>query len=212
MQNLKVTKNRCDGAHCGLGDWYPDVETAIVEALAKGPEHNWTTDWYSSKKAIASAKIACVDGALWIDVSMSDDFDTPGRSTRSISHTTDLEEIREAIYTVWDEAEVDQKTNQLHVGWSVLGDSLCHSSGLIRYAWIETYIAPKGDALTYDYDSPPGDYYSQWGWQGECPDEGCESPVPVDVREKFEEYISGDHGTVTRVEYKGFTLQQWDEN
>jgi len=225
MQNLEVTKNRCDGAHCGLGDWYPDVEASIAEALAQGPDHEWTTDWYSSKKEIACGKITSQDGSLCVEVSVSDDFDTPGHGTKNIPHTTDLEEIREAIYAAWDWAEVDQKSNRLYVGWSVLaeidlgdlyGDEY---RGQRRKSWIETYIAPQGDALLYDYDSPPGDCYHKWGWQtGEWPDpmteptEDYESPVPADVREKFEEYISGDHGTVTRVEYKGFTLQQWEDN
>jgi hypothetical protein len=222
LHNLAVTKNRCDGAHCGLGDWYPDVEASIVEALEQGPEHEWTTDWYSSKKEIASARIShradLEGGGLCIEVTVSDDFDTPGHGAKIIRHTTDLEEVREAIYAAWDEAETNQKGNRLYVGWSVLhqedirwGPDSLRKNPPKSWQWIETYIAPQGEALYYDFESPPGDNYHKWGWENDWPEEGYESPVPADVREKFEEYINGDHGDVPRVEYKGYILQKWDD-
>jgi len=187
------------GAHCGLGDWYKEIEEGIQAALNQGPDYEWTTGWYSSKKEIASACITHAEGGICIEVSVSDDLDTPGLGTQIIQHTTDIERIREAIYEAWEEAEVDQKGNRLYVGYSV--HDATENGG-----WVETYIRPS-DALMWDYEQPPGDNYHQWGFQDES--EIPESEIPDDVKEKLAEWASdNDFGEFT---YGDFTIKAWDK-
>jgi hypothetical protein len=151
LPKLECMASHMDGAHCGLGDWYPEIEQGVQEALNQGPDYHWTTGWYASKKEIASARISNEAEGLLIEASVSDDFDTPGYGTRTIPHTTDLEKVRESIYKAWDEAEQDQKDNRLYEGFSVYQENQC----------IEYYIKPRGDA----FESPPGDCYHEWGFQ-----------------------------------------------
>jgi len=214
---LECMKTHMDGAHCGLGDWYPEIEEGIAAALAKGPEYDWTTGWYASKKEIASAKIDHCEGGMRVEVSVSDDFDTPGMGCQIIQHTTDLERIREAIYEAWSEAEGDQKDNREYVGWSLLHqEEYTDYQGRTfkHWAWMETYIQRAGDALEHCFegDQPPGDNYHKWGFQEDWPEEDCHSAIPEDVRDVFEQYIHGKHGNVPMVEYKGWRLRSWDDS
>lgn len=197
-----------DGAHCGLGDWYPEIERGIVDALEKPDE--WTTGWYSSKKEIASACITWTDDGIRVEVSVSDDFDTPGSGEKTIAHTSDLERIRKAIYGAWDAAEEDQKANRPYVGYSVFTEveSYGRYSGgkgqgapVKRQGWVETYIRPRVDAVDYGYyGCPPGDHYHQWGFQDEY-------VIPDDVKEQLEDWAdTNDSGSHTVGE---FTIKAW---
>lgn len=96
MEELSYRRG-VDGSHWGLADWYPELEEAIQKAVNRGPGYEWTTGWYGSKKEIASANITCAKRELHIEVSISDDFDTPGYGDKLIPHTRDLDVIREAI-------------------------------------------------------------------------------------------------------------------
>jgi hypothetical protein len=49
-----------------------------------------------------------------------------------------------------------------------------------HWGWVETYIAPVGLAETWD--SPPGDNYSKWGFQGE-------QRLPVTIRRRFRRFV-----------------------
>lgn len=224
---LECMSSHLDGAHCGLGDWYPEIEEGIQAALNQGPEHEWTTGWYASKKEIASARITNADGGMKIEVSVSDDFDTPGLGERVIEHTTDLETIRAAIYEAWDDAEGDQKDNRLYVAYSVLTEvehtvSRWYIPGLPYWlgslilrvlpflrnrkvrsqGWVETYLKPTYEACDFGYDQPPGDNYHQWGFQDEY-------DIPEDVKEQLEEWAqSHDLGSFTVGE---FTIKSWDD-
>tara|TARA_Y100000034_G_scaffold136208_1_gene211530 strand:- start:12589 stop:13167 length:579 start_codon:yes stop_codon:yes gene_type:complete len=180
-----------DGAHCGLGDWYPEIEQGIQDALNQGPNAEWTTGWYASKKEIASANISNDQGKLHIQVSVSDEFDTPGMGERIIDHTTDLEKVRETIYEAWDDAEFNRKENQTYVGWSILIDGK---------SWVETYIQQSADG--FFHDSPPGDCYHQWGFQEEY-------DLPEDVKEAIEDFVQSWDGS-SQFEFKGFVVRQWD--
>lgn len=154
-----------DGAHCGLTDWYPELEAAITAALARGKGYAWTSGWYSSKKEIASACIGQSGGEITVEVSVSDDFDTAGRGERTIRFTKNLERIRAAITAAWEEAERDQRDNRVYAGFSVgRGDK-----------WEFTLILPEGD--DYLMDSPPGDNYHRWGWQEV--EEGEDRPAEI---------------------------------
>jgi len=187
---LECMSSHLDGAHCGLGDWYLEIEEGIQNALNQGPDHRWTTGWYASKKEIASANISNDQGKLCIQVSVSDDFDTPGMGECIIDHSTDLEKIRETIYEAWDDAEFNRKENQTYVGWSILKDG----------SWIETYIQQSAEGFYHEF--PPGDYYHQWGFQEEY-------DLPDDVKEAIEDFIQSWDGK-SQFEYKGFVVKQWD--
>lgn len=176
MNKLK-SFTRGDGAHCGLTDWYPNGERAIRRALRKGRAHPWTTGWYSSKKEIACASISNVPGeGIRVEVSVSDDFDTPGmgedlmpfRGRLKTSHQVEF--IRDAIHRAWELAAADQRANALYRGFSIYE----------RNAWVLTYVAPAGDGC--HFDSPPGDNYHEWGWQDEC-------ETPKKIKKVFEEWI-----------------------
>jgi hypothetical protein len=173
-----------DGAHCGLGDWYPEKEQALEKAIAQDPM-SFDTGWYASKKEIASARIYSSNcETINVEVSVSDDFDTNGMGFASTSKKS-LEAIREAIYEAWDEAEKDQKGNRQYMGFSISEDN----------CWIETYLFNSGGL-----DTPPGDDYYQWGFQDE-------SNIPQKHRDALEtwvkRYVSG------RTKTKSFKSGKW---
>jgi hypothetical protein len=212
MKTLACMATHMDGAHCGLGDWYPEIEKGIQKALKHGPKQ-WTTGWYASKKEIASAKITCQDGKIKVEVSVSDDFDTEGLGSKTIPHTTDLEVVRETIYAAWDEANGNQKDNRCYVGFSILTRTRVYSTyiggkpqgkGRMAMSWVETYIRQSGDG--YCLDSPPGDNYSQWGFQGEY-------DIPDDVKERLAKWAEQwpDDGK-KEFKCKGFTIKPWEED
>ena len=170
-----------DGSHRGLSDWYQPFEAEIINALAEGPQSEWTTGWYASKHEIASACITSSGGVLWIEASASDDFDTVGRDKFKIDHTHVLETIRDAIDTAWENAEQDRKDNAPFQGWSIHWDG----------SWQETFIKPAGDGC--HMPEPPGDNYHQWGLQGES--EELDAPL----RNAIEMLIE-----------RGISIKEWD--
>jgi len=91
-----------DGSHWGLTDRYPNVEAALVEALSL--KEDWTTRYYSSKKACATCKIEQVSGVLEVTVSVSDDNDNYFYGVQKPEAHT-IEAIDKAISQAWDEAE-----------------------------------------------------------------------------------------------------------
>jgi hypothetical protein len=209
MRTLSCMKKSTDGAHRGLGDWYPKIEQGIVAALKKGPKSKWTTGWYASKHEIASAKITCLgNGKIEVEASVSDDFDTDGTDSVTIPFTTDLEKIRTAVYAAWNGAETNQKDNQMYTGFKVLHQEVSllkgKRKGPFRSEWVETYIAPAPEASLWD--SPPGDYYHQWGWQGDC-------KLPADVKVRFERWLSrylcGEAKT-SYCSWKGWKIEPWE--
>jgi hypothetical protein len=190
---LACTHNRGDGAHCGLSDWYDEVEQGLQQALDLGPGLQWTTGWYSSKKAIASGRIDCMGKVLVAKASVSDDFDTPGIGVYEMAHTTDLEEVRTAINIAWDRAEADQKDNQNYRGFSV------HDG---TGAWIETVIIPF--SAGHHLDEPPGDCYHQWGPQGES------DSIPADTLSALVEWASDSENEGPKT-INGFTIKPWED-
>jgi hypothetical protein len=177
LGTLDCMASHYDGAHWGLADWYPEIEAGIVDALSKGPEVEWTTGWYSSKKEIASAKITCYgDGQLEVTASVSDDFDTEGYGDKLIPFTQDLSVIRQAIYDAWDEAEANRKDNAEYVMFTV---KRCEPGDWDNpVSWVETFLFDP----TGMQDCPPGDNYFEWGWQNE-------SIIEPIVRDTFEKAI-----------------------
>lgn len=160
---LECMKGHGAGAHCGLADWYPDIERGIQQALLKSQKDgtDWTTGWYSSKKEIASARISKLGNIIHIEVSVSDDFDTNGTAWYDIKFTKglkDLEKIRETIHKVWDMAENDRKEKKEYLGYSI-GNRKSKNSQQ-RKNWIYTYLVN-----THGLEKPTGDNYFKFGWQ-----------------------------------------------
>ena len=214
MKTLKEFETG-DGSHCGLADWYPDKRKALQVALtARKP---FTTGWYCSKKEIASACITFdnlveVTQQLRIEVSVSDDFDTPGKGVVVAKWTKDLAKVEKHVYAAWGKAGCEQKANRVYTGFKVLTRKRVHSTyasgkpvGKARLAtvWCETYIRMDSDWC--DLDKPPGDYYHKWGWQGGC-------KIPKAVREKLEDYAcSYRNGKAASLTVGKWTIQPWEE-
>lgn len=192
LEPLECMSSHLDGSHRGLSDWYPEIEQGIQEALNRGPRADWTTGRWGSKHEIASAEITCIDGTLYIAASTSDDFDTEGVGRLEIPHTTDIEKVKEAVDEAWNLADEDRKQNREYRGFSVL-------KGGPGGSWVETYIANFSE---WGSDSPPGDNYHEWGWQGEC-------KIPREVREKLEDWAIQNPDSKETFTYKGWTIRPW---
>lgn len=219
MIKLECMKNHCDGAHCGLADWYSDIEQGIVQALNQGPEFEWTTGWYSSKKEIANCCIANAQDGITIKVSVSDDFDTVGKSEKVIQHTTDLDVIRRTIYEVWDEASSDQEDNREYVGYSIFTEIETHSmyiggvpqgKPVKTQGWVETYLKPNPNKSNDDFyfgfecelDGPPGDCYEDWGFQNEY-------EIPDDIKTQLAQWAESNEDGEFSI--GGFTIKPWKD-
>lgn len=173
-----------DGSHRGLTDLYPEGETALRNALAN--KSDFQTLWWGSKHEIASARVSRKSETVTVEVSVSDDFDTPGRGERTGTWDT-FDQVLDAINLAWDDANQDQKNNRCYDGFSVLKGN----------SWVETLILPRGDGVFLD--SPPGDYY-EWYWQGDF-------QVPETVKDFF---MAVAHEGQT-VEKDGFVLDPWEK-
>lgn len=185
-----------DGAHCGLTDWYPELEAAIVEALARGKRAPaWTTDWYGSKKEIASARITCAVGQITVEVSVSDDFDTEGRGEVTIPFTANLDKIRAAVDAAWDNASDEQRENRVYQGYSVGRGK----------RWEFTVIVPVGLHL----DVPPGDNYHRWGWQEVEDGEDHPAAIPAKTAQSLLDWARAGDGE--RRTIGGWTIRRWED-
>lgn len=194
MRQLKAFENG-DGSHCGLSDWYDDKKHALKCAIRS--KSDWTTGWYSSKKEIACANIRRFEGTYIIEVNVSDDFDTQGTAhnefkTKSISVDFILDKIADLIDKTWEQADDDRQSNQVYRGFSIIKNGRC----------VETYILNATGELDY----PPGDNYSEWGFQGEA-------VIPNDVKKKLEEWAKKSSIVSLLIEpgfsYKGYTIRPW---
>jgi len=195
---IDVFERAYDGSKWGVSDFYDDCEQALQAALDLGPDVRWTTGWWGAKKEIVSGRIsAYADGFLLLEVSVSDDFDTPGMAETVIPHTNDMATIVKHLDALHDEADQDRKDNAVFVGFSVIKDN----------RWIETFIL----STDWHYDVPPGDNYHKWGWQEDWEE------IPDDVKSTFEEWIYSDqwhrqNECYTEDEYgNGYTLRRWED-
>lgn len=214
-----------DGAHCGLTDWYEDKEAALKAALESGQPFD--TGWYSSKKEIASARISSDGQLVFIQVSVSDDFDTEGMGEATIPAPASLEAVAQAISRAWEEAEGDQKDNQQYAGYSLIHHTTRipewrraeHSfprETRKRYPTkvpqcLDYFIVPAGD---YDYSvPPPGDNYSFWGWQNDVEGEGAncvDEGIPPSTVAKFEEFATQLESGSLRI--GDWEIKSWDKD
>ena len=219
-----------DGAHCGIADWYPAKRDALRRALKSGQPFD--TGWYSSKKEIASARISSWEGdAIQVEVSVSDDFDTPGHGSSTCRPT--LRSIERALYRAWDEANEAQKDNRQYRGYSVVhwsveipkwlrGPGCYPRERRKRYhkkqlQCVDYFIAPVDNdrflnaAGDHFDDGPPGDNYHHWGWQRS--DDGGKTPevdlkIPEAVALKLAEFATGGQDGFLRL--GDWEIKSWD--
>lgn len=195
LETLPCMKSHCDGAHCGLTDWYPEIELGIQCALRRGRDTEWTTGWYGSKKEIASACIIHADRQIQVQVSVSDDFDTEGLGECVIPHTVKLDKLRNAISKAWDQALSNQRDNRMYLGFTICKDNKC----------LDYLILPSFEAE--DWESPPGDCYSSWGFQDE-------EAIPEEVRKRLSawaEKYKYEQTPLVSYTYQGYTIKPWEE-
>lgn len=203
---LECMKSSSDGSHCGLTDWYPEIERGIQCACLEGKDYPWTTGWYSSKKECASARVTNGPDGIKVEVSVTDDFDTEGYGWRMIQHTDELGHICEAIYDAWDEAEQVRKDNSPYVGFALHRDGW-NKRDLLQLECVDWYVWPRDGDLDGD---PPGDHYHNWGFQ----DAGTGEVIPAPVKQMVEEWarcFGGGSFTTPKIEGSSYTLKEWDE-
>jgi len=156
-----------DGDNWGTFEFYNDFRALLRRALAAA--RPFDTGWLGVKKSPLSFRIRCTpDGnGNWrarCQVSVTDDFDTPGEGDTSCTWamlTPDqaLEELRTALRAARAAAAADKAQNEEYVGFSV-GYATPEGG---RQDWIYTLLLPRdGDT---DVDAPPGDSYDHWGWE-----------------------------------------------
>jgi len=183
-----------DGAHCGLSDLYPDRLEALTRALNSCQD--FTTGWYSSKKELASACIAQSDGIVYVTVSVSDDFDTPGLGEAEKMRPVAWEDIESMIDKAWQLAEENRKENQDYRGFSIRRNG----------AWVWTYLQAISD---WELDCPPGDCGESWGFNYCGIDEKADT-LTDSQREKIEEWIAGYPADDETLEIGQFTIKPWE--
>lgn len=218
-----------DGAHCGLGDWYPRAEEWIKSSLKEAKKNNtpFDTKWYSSKKEIASARISYDGvGSILIEVSVSDDFDTNGmgHATTPIKSAS-LEKIRKAIYRAWDLANENQKSNRDYAGYALIHWTTKVPEWMKDRCWPKPksrYRSKQPQCLDYyivnisGLDSPPGDNYSHWGWSNDDPE--CDDPgthcvtapeIPPKVLKQLEDWADGLNKGSLRI--GDWEMREWED-
>ena len=180
-----------DGAKWGISDWYSEVEEQILAALTTGED--FETGWYGSKREIASGWVRVTGAQCHTQASVSDDFDTEGRGEFEVTLTGTPEErlcqIQEALDKALELAGENQKDNEVVVMFKIL-----HLEDDGEWHWVETYLQPMGDGHYLDH--PPGDYYHDWGFQGE-------RDVPEEVKRVLVQAIE------TNLDLETFQHNEW---
>ncbi len=181
-----------DGSKWGISDWYERLEAAIQAALDRGVEHDWTTGWYSSKKELATGRITKQGNVILCEATQDDDFDTDGQGSVEIPYTTDIEAVREAMDRAHALAEQDRDEKAVYMGFSILD---------AKGFRIDTYLVPT--ATGHYMESPPGDNYDSWGWQGDA-------EIPKDVMDALSAWADdvANHDE-DQFSYGGFTIRRW---
>lgn len=187
-----------DGSHHGLGDFYPRVREQLAEQLHKGPQHSWQTEWFGSKKEIASGRIGCVDGKIHLEASCSDDFDTEGYAEKTIDFTTDIDLISEHMDSLLDAAQSNREDNEPYAGFRVGREG----------RWEQTYLVDKnGEYL----DGPPGDNYHRWGWADI--EEDFPPEMSEDTANRLAEWAEAHAAGITEapsLTVNGWTIAPWN--
>jgi hypothetical protein len=199
----------CNQTKWGPTDFYDQDRATVLAALRSGLD--FETPWLSCKKEILSSQISRSKGKVTVQVSVSDDFDTPGMgdaSARIMTHSkvsddSILMTLEKLGAKAHDLAADDQKSNADYVGYSVGPDTEPRS-------WVLTYLVNAGGM-----DTPSGDNYHWWGWQEVETDEDDnpaprppEEEIPADVADKLVEMMEKG---ISPAVYGGFRATAWKE-
>jgi hypothetical protein len=186
---------RGDMTKWGASDFYEDKREEIVVAITSGLPFD--TDWGGCKKEILSSRITCTGDTFHCEVSVSDDFDTPGitevLAIRGATHEETMLNIEVALNTATDLAREDQKNNREYRGFTIRNE---------KGSWAETYIQDTGG---WGNEYPPGDNYAEWGFQGDS------DSIPEDVKKKMEEWIQSYPENNTSLQVEGWLISPWDD-
>jgi len=203
------TFSGCDQTKWGPTDFYEGTREGILAALRSGLD--FETPWLSCKKEILSSRITRSKGITTVEVSVSDDFDTPGMGAASaripvhakVSDDSILRSVEKLGAKAHEESDNDRHTNADYVGYSV-------GPNKKPYPWVMTYLVNVGGC-----DTPSGDNYHWWGWQEVETDED-DNPNPLPEPDKIpaevaEHLAKGMEQLKPVVIYKGYRATAWKE-
>jgi hypothetical protein len=203
----------CDQTKWGPTDFYEEDQNTLIKAFESSLD--FETPWLSCKKEILSSRITRSGRTITVEVSVSDDFDTPGMGCHSFTvnrnTTTEqfLAKLEDAGDKAWGAADEDRKGNACYVGYSVgpVGEG-------DQFSWVTTYLV---DIM--GFDTPSGDNYYRFGWQ-EVP-EGEEDGdidtlpdpelMPPDIARKLADAINGDDYCPAQVDIDGWRAKRWND-
>jgi hypothetical protein len=207
-----------DGTKWGVSDFYEEHEKILVAALAS--RKPFDTGWYSSKKECCTGRVWSDGQTVTCEVSVSDDFDTQGRGEveahpAGLGTVIMLEDVTRALDEAWDKASGDKRENEPYQGfkvlrrtrtWAIYAGGKPVGKSHLSLSWVETLILPKGDGELMD--SPPGDYYHEWGWQNDC--RQMPRKVRATLRTWAENWMAGKKVGSQRT-CEGWTIQPWKD-
>lgn len=143
-----------DQTKWGPVDFYDDSRESIRLAFRSGDD--FETPWMGCKKEILSSRITREGNKITVEVSVSDDFDTPGMGEGSFTvnrATTEdqfFAKLEDAASEAHEAATGDRNDNAGYAGFSVGKEG----------KWEFTYLVCLDGS-----DAPSGDNYYRWGWQ-----------------------------------------------
>lgn len=172
VDTSKLFSSPMYGDCCSWGPFelYEDHEK-LLKLVLEDDIKQWDTGWAGCKKEIVSFRAARDGDEVVCQASCSDDFDTEGnggvvihldaRETFQgdwVEHS--YERILEGLGEAWGQGVDDRKENEVYQGYSI--HFLLKPEDTSGPS-VETLILAKDPG----YDEPPGDNYSEWGFQGE---------------------------------------------
>jgi hypothetical protein len=199
-----------DNTRWGPTDFYDSGKAAIAAAFRSGLD--FETPWLSCKKEILSSRIIRSKNRVLVEVSVSDDFDTPGAGdssfgvNRATTEESFFDKLERAGGEAHGRADDNRHDNQDYLGYSV---GKVDKDG--NFSWALTYLA---NIAGLDY--PPGDNYFRWGWQ-EVSDRNQETPdalppakeIPAKVAREIARLIEEDYPET--VEVGGYRAKRWKD-
>jgi hypothetical protein len=200
-----------DQTKWGPTDFYSNTKEALAKAFKS--RKSFETPWLSCKKEILSSRITRDKGTVTVEVSVSDDFDTPGMGSAQFTVNANTSEdeffdlLENAGSAAWTEARENRKDNAVYVGYAVGREG---PDGK-RTGWEITYIVAVGEGAYYD--APPGDYYHRWGWQEVETDDdtdhmACPEEIPQAIADQLAE---GMQDLEPVVKAGGWVATMWEE-
>ena len=150
-----------DGAKWSVSDLYESAAKALEDALLSGEDFD--TGWWGVKKEIRSGRVSRIGDQVTVEASATDDFDTEGNGMVVLTaKEATMQRVIEALGEAEQEAEADRSANEQYAGFRV---AQLKPDGSVYRSWVYTFVSPRDDSL----ECPPGDCYSEWGWDSDAP-------------------------------------------